>query len=309
MTPYILIAIALGFVFEALRYRRRKRARAATWQAERGTPEEEAPDQSPMRDLHTLLKPFEVPTVLLETAPEPTSSYLGGQPPAHDGFRWPEREQRPMPFLACIDLSSLTTFEWLPPSGHLLFFYDIHGDAWGFDPKDRGAWVVRHLDDTVATGDPVPFPDALDKKLRLPRKYVTFNATSLPPTWDHDDMVALQLSEAESDVLSEIRYAQRENEVAHQIGGFPEAVQDPHMGLECQLVTDGIYLGDGEWFGTEEAEALSPGAADWRLLLQFDSDDALNVMWGDAGMVYFWVREEEARRGNFSNVWLVFQCG
>ena len=31
-------------------------------------------------------------------------------------------------------------------------------------------------------------------------------------------------------------------------------------------------------------------------------------MWGDCGMIYFWVREPEARSGNFANAWLVLQC-
>ena len=32
------------------------------------------------------------------------------------------------------------------------------------------------------------------------------------------------------------------------------------------------------------------------------------ALWGDVGTVYFWVRESDARRGDFSKVWMVFQC-
>jgi uncharacterized protein YwqG len=39
-----------------------------------------------------------------------------------------------------------------------------------------------------------------------------------------------------------------------------------------------------------------------------DSDDDLGVMWGDLGTLYFWVQESAARKGDFSNVWLVLQC-
>ena len=31
-------------------------------------------------------------------------------------------------------------------------------------------------------------------------------------------------------------------------------------------------------------------------------------MWGDCGMLYFWVREEDARKADFSRVWMVLQC-
>ena len=36
---------------------------------------------------------------------------------------------------------------------------------------------------------------------------------------------------------------------------------------------------------TVAAKPLRPGAADWQLFFQLDSDDALNVMWGDSGML------------------------
>ena len=76
-----------------------------------------------------------------------------------------------------------------------------------------------------------------------------------------------------------------------------------------QLINTFIpYCGDGTGYRSEEGLRLAPGAKDWRLLLQFSSDDDLDVMWGDVGDLYFWVREQDARKGDFSNVWLVLQC-
>jgi uncharacterized protein YwqG len=43
------------------------------------------------------------------------------------------------------------------------------------------------------------------------------------------------------------------------------------------------------------------------LLLQVDSDD-VGMMWGDGGRLYFWIREQDARRADFSNVWMILQC-
>lgn len=48
--------------------------------------------------------------------------------------------------------------------------------------------------------------------------------------------------------------------------------------------------------------------SEWRLLLQLDSDDASDMMWGDSGILYFWIREADARAGDFSNVWVILQC-
>ena len=104
------------------------------------------------------------------------------------------------------------------------------------------------------------------------------------------------------------REAQYQNVPKHQMGGYPEPIQSAEMDLECQLVTNGLYLGDARGYSDPRAEALKDGAAEWRLLLQLDSDDELGVMWGDVGMIYFWVREPEARRGEFGGTWLILQC-
>ena len=80
------------------------------------------------------------------------------------------------------------------------------------------------------------------------------------------------------------------------------------MELECQLVSHGLYCGDSSGYLSRAAAGLRDGAKDWRLLLQIDSDDALGVMWGDAGILYFWIREDDARSGRFDQAWAVLQC-
>jgi uncharacterized protein YwqG len=44
----------------------------------------------------------------------------------------------------------------------------------------------------------------------------------------------------------------------------------------------------------------------WRLLLQVDSHD--DMMWGDVGMVYFWIPDEALRERAFDRTWLILQC-
>ena len=94
----------------------------------------------------------------------------------------------------------------------------------------------------------------------------------------------------------------------HQVDGFPSPIQGDEMELECQLVSNGIYCGDSSGYESAEAAALRGGASDWRLLLQVDSDDDLKMMWGDGGVLYFWIREADARAGRFENTWVVLQC-
>jgi uncharacterized protein YwqG len=80
------------------------------------------------------------------------------------------------------------------------------------------------------------------------------------------------------------------------------------MALEAQLASNGVYVGVPEGYSSPKRMALEAGVKDWRLLLQIDSDDDARMMWGDSGRLYFWVREDEARRGDFSGAWMVLQC-
>jgi uncharacterized protein YwqG len=96
--------------------------------------------------------------------------------------------------------------------------------------------------------------------------------------------------------------------IAHQILGHPRPVQGDGMELECQLATNGIYLGGPEGYQDPRRAALEASAKDWKLLLQLDTDDDTGWMWGDVGTLYFWIREQDAARADFSKVWMVFQC-
>lgn len=59
----------------------------------------------------------------------------------------------------------------------------------------------------------------------------------------------------------------------------------------------------------EGREPTGGGArnADWRLLLQVDTDADLKTKWGDAGRLYYWIREADARAGDFSKIQMVGQ--
>jgi uncharacterized protein YwqG len=66
--------------------------------------------------------------------------------------------------------------------------------------------------------------------------------------------------------------------------------------------------GDPAGYEGPRARALQAGARDWRLLLQLDTDEDLGVMWGDAGTIYFWIREADAAACRFDQSWVILQC-
>ena len=81
------------------------------------------------------------------------------------------------------------------------------------------------------------------------------------------------------------------------------------MTLNCELMTR--RMGRDEFRGLDEEgkSRLREAASDWRLLVQFDSDDRLNWLWSDAGMIYFWARQQDIEACNFENTWAILQCG
>ncbi len=238
----------------------------------------------------------------------PTRSHLGGAPGLPPDIAWPQRESRKLRFLARLSLTELqaaAATDWLPQSGALLFFYDDDKQPWGFDPADRGGWAVLHVPDIPASSR-LPVPESSEL---LPYSSVALRRIEALPSGERPEVQALNLSDSEFDEYVEIADQRFGGLPKHQVLGLPSPMQGDSMELECQLASNGVNCGSPEGYATARAKQLEAGAQNWRLLFQMDSDDDLGVMWGDVGMLYFWIEEAAARRGDFSNVWLVLQCG
>jgi uncharacterized protein YwqG len=266
----------------------------------------------PARDVRALTHSFAVPAVHVVTTDAPVRSHWGGAPALPVGFSWPRKDGNPLGFLARVQLGELHAalpIDWLPRSGALLFFYDMERQPWGFDPGDRGGSAVVHVadDDSQAGGSVHGVTSSGDTA--LPHRRLAFRRLQSFPSGERAPVAALDLTEGENERYSELRDAQFEGAPQHQIGGFPSPVQSDEMELECQLVSHGLYCGDPSGYADPRAAELGRRAADWRLLLQLDSDDDLDVMWGDVGKIYFWIREQDARAHSFDRAWLVLQCG
>ncbi len=214
----------------------------------------------------------------------------------------------PLAFLGQLNLTEIHgggLISDLPTEGWLLFFYDVENSPCGFDPSSRGSSLVQfiHNDRDLVLIEP---PEELDEEHwfsacalkfelehSLPRDMRTYGLDI--HIYDNDDYRSLVESLVDP------------TEPLHRIGGYPEAVQNP-MELECQLVTNGIYCGDSSGYDSARARSLAPGAAEWQLLMQLDSDDKPGWMWGDAGRIYYWNRESDTKTQNFDGAWCILQC-
>jgi uncharacterized protein YwqG len=259
-----------------------------------------------MTDLAKIIRDHAQPAVHIQRSKQPTRSHFGGAPQLPAGVEWPEHNGKRLTLLARISLPEVHAagaVDWLPRMGALLFFYDAEEEPWGFDPKDAGSARVLLVPDLAQpaladAGGPGDFD--------LATQPITFTAIQSPPGPDRD---GFEIQEDEIERFEALGAQAYGGKPRHQIGGFPFCVQNDSMEMECQLVTHGLYLGDETGWNDPRAEQLAAGSADWRLLLQLDDDDEPGMpMWGDCGLLYFWIREQDAREGRFDSGWTILQC-
>jgi len=236
-------------------------------------------------------------------------SRVGGTPDLPADFAWPKYRGTPLAFVAQLDLEEIHRVlpdGPLPPAGSLWFFFDADQDAAGYSPKHAG-------------GSAVVFRPAGTKLVRSPAgaaKDGAFRACSIEaeayediPDLGEDSPLEKALGEAEAETYFAIRtFLSAGGEPgAHKLLGLPEPVQGA-MELECQLATNGIDSGIFVRHGDPRVVAVAAKKHEWRLLLQVDSDPNAGMMWGDAGRLYFWIRDEDLRERRFERCWAILQC-
>jgi uncharacterized protein YwqG len=261
-----------------------------------------------------------VPDVQIELG----ASRIGGSPDVLPGFAWPrwvpakKRNDKfgqpwcpdkptPLGFIAQIDLSAVPQVnDLLPSSGWLCFFYDRYSEAWGFDPADRGCCSVVYFNGDRSSLYRAEPPTDLDPE-HIAHSCVV---EAWPELTLPDDLRKIEYGTSVYEAYRALReeLIKPGGLVYHRLMGHPQLIQNP-MELECQLASNGIYCGGASRFQEAEAKALEPGAADWRLLLQIDTDeDGPGWMWGDVGRIYFWIKQQDLATRCFDHVWLIFQC-
>ncbi|MGH2409021.1 MAG: YwqG family protein, partial [Chloroflexota bacterium] len=241
-------------------------------------------------------------------------SKLGGSPDLPSMLAWPTWHDKPQGFIAQLNLADIAPYapsHILPARGMLYFFYDLWEQPWGFDPKDRGGGRVIYFDGDVAQlrRRPAP-PGPHDPEYATPFTAceVTCSSVLRPPSWFSTRLDSLALTQEEQKRYSEWWFdSTKDSAPCHQLLGLPCLIQND-MEIECQFVSNGVYMGDLKGRNDPRHDHLKAAAPDWRLLLQVDSDDSSGMMWGDGGMIYYWIRKQDLAAGIFEHTWLVLQC-
>jgi uncharacterized protein YwqG len=270
-----------------------------------------------MRNLEEIVRGLARPAVRLKLTDRPTRSHFGSNADLQRGivlprrispsveiarrFKVPQREIT-LDLVARVSLGELhaaVPIDWLPKRGALLFFADVEDAVAAHVSETSTYFHVQLVDDLE---QPVDARASEWTDARPLCRNVEFVGTTTLPSAERPQVSALGLSEAELDAYDELCRRRDGGCPRHRIDGFPAMIQSDAMELECQQDLEGR---SSSRFDDAELEAAR---RDWRLLLQIDSDDDLDVMWGDGGTLYFFVREEDARRGDFSRVRVHAQC-
>ncbi|MGI9203783.1 MAG: YwqG family protein [Woeseiaceae bacterium] len=257
-----------------------------------------------------MLKPLKQQALHLVETSRDVRSRIGGVPDLPDGFEWPEWQNVPLAFLAQIDLAEIdeqSVLPDLPKHGLLSFFYDQEQSTWGFRPGDRGSWRVIYSTEEQQLRRTGP-PAGVAENGQYDEKKIEFLEVTTYPSLDRVTDQPIETSDETWDEVDALQARDFADLPRHQLGGLPSPVQGDDMELECQLASNGVDVGNSTGYASPEAAALKQGAADWVLLLQLDSDDETNMMWGDLGMLYFWIRKDDLKARKFSDCWMVLQC-
>ena len=253
-----------------------------------------------------------------------SSSRLGGDPYLPSDFVWPrftddDGVERPLSFFCQINLCELHKYDKdgvLPPRGILYFFYDCASFCWGFDPKDIGAARVYYYDNTDVIGmQSTPPPEDLEQEYTIPEVALTFRTdtsypsfeeldihTSLECDWEEYDQVLNALGVDTDSYLSE-----------HKLLGYADVIQN-EMLTECERVSRGLYCGNPEAYEStpeDVTQDISDHASDWILLLQLSTitKGDFELMLGDCGMIYYYIRKEDLTAMRFDKTMFSVQCG
>lgn len=273
--------------------------------------------------LESAIREFVLPCVgvdLVESEDDAREvSKLGCDPYLPNDFVWPTNKTQPLDVVLQVNLAEVVEFDvnkQLPDSGLLTFFYDLEELPWGFDPKDSDGFKVHYSPPEL----PVYQRQAPESEFRLPERRLSFRSSqSVPMVGSRayerlTKMVNFSSDEADkffefSDQLAMLNssYERKYWGGMHRLLGHSNNVQGD-MQLEAQLVSNGLYAGDPSGYQDPRAAELEPNADDWILLLQVDSDESIDMMWGDAGSIYYWIKKESLAKRDFSDAWMILQC-
>lgn len=250
-----------------------------------------------------------------------SSSKIGGKPYLPKEFSWPtftsyeDNITRPLSFICQINLKDLEQYDidqQLPKNGMLYFFFECESLFWGFDPKDNGAAKVFYYED-ITNFEEIDLPINLEKHNIIPEISISFeNRPSYPQYEEFYYHTKLESDFEEYDLILENLGIDLDEEEINKLLGYANIIQD-EMLTECERVSRGLSCGDKiHYENTPQSviDDINNKATQWILLFQIGTitKDDFEMMFGDCGRLYIYIKKEDLINKNFNNIQFVVQC-
>lgn len=231
-----------------------------------------------------------------------------------------KQKARPLNFFAQIELDGVggDLGRAFPTSGSMLFFadFDYSRDDFGitglYDDELLGARVVFvepgiAVEQAATPSDLSELPEAIVAAIST----TTFRQPD--SDWDDElfeafDEVMLGLTRLDAEHAQEGFVAQAVHHNLggnHQLGGHARYIQH-RVEEEVVQAHRGVYRHGG--FDHDRWQQVRHEVSDWTVLFQFDSDDTLDLMWGDVGTLWWATVTDRAAVRDYSSSRFNFQC-
>lgn len=233
---------------------------------------------------------------------------FGGKPAVPRDFQWPQytdlelSETYPINFVAqfdCADLAPHDADAALPKRGMLSFFYDAEGqpfegysDRWGcarvFWFENIGELILAEL------------PEGMDEASCFPCLSIDVANGPSYPGWEEYELIGGKMNRGQIEdycaLLNELNYG--EDYERSKLLGWPDVIQGNMTKGFVNYNEDGPLCSDHESLDK------------WVLLMQLNTveNDGFELMFGDCGSIYFYIKREDLRKRRFDDVRVVLQC-
>lgn len=266
-----------------------------------------------LEETDKLLKPQE--TVWFNITKEPVGLYdskIGGIPYFPKNMEYPTNKNgEPLILLAQLNFNNIPQIKNFPSTG-ILQFYIEPGDSYGFF-SENGFKVIYHKD-IIQDREQLAIYDYKAKKFDMPFKEaykLTVNKKTEMVvdiyTEKFDDIFVEKfnehlkdLDENEKELFNEIRsyndldddtiedLCQRNNRMKAHIGGYPLFTQYDPRDNKHNTIDYTILL--------FELDSI------------YNKDSNIDIMWGDCGIGNFFIKEDDLKNLDFSNVLYNWDC-
>jgi uncharacterized protein YwqG len=222
-------------------------------------------------------------------------SKVGGQPYWPKDMSWPTApDGRELFFLAQINFSEIPALDPFPNKGIVQFFIN-DDDLYGMDFDDG---------ENPDTFRVIFHPEVLESEAHLSSQVpdVEWDEALLPHHPDESYPLQFGLSEEVVPISDYQFYQHFGSDFFRQFG---EQEWDVMAAYEKAVRSQGSKIGGYAYFTQDDPRRLDDPMI---LLLQLDSDERMDLMWGDMGVGHFFIREKDLAALDFSRVLYDWDC-